>query len=497
MGSVLEQAIRRFVSENRILSICMVFIILNAILISQEIFVLMALPPALLVVWALFTSLDRLMLFVVFATPLSINLEELELGGIGFYFPTEPIMVAIMLLFIVKVSIERNVLSREVWRHPITLAILFQLAWIGFTIIPSEMPVVSLKFLVSRLWFVCAMYFVASRLFEKEKYKERFFWMYLLSFVGVIFYTLIHHSMYAFEQDPAHWVMSPFFKDHTSYGASIAMFIPFAVLAIGMRDNSASMKGIAIFVTTVLMVGLIFSFTRAAWVSLAGALAVYVAIKLRIKFWVIAVMLLAAGGTYFVLEEQITIALERNTEESSDDLAEHVQSISNISSDASNLERINRWNSAIAMFAERPLFGWGPGTYSFQYAPFQASRDRTIISTNFGTGGNAHSEYLGPLAEMGVLGMLSMLALVALTILCALRTYKVVDVDRDRRILLAAFLGLITYYLHGILNNYLDTDKASVPFWGFTAMIMLLDIKYRSKRSLEATSEHRDVIEGS
>jgi hypothetical protein len=37
---------------------------------------------------------------------------------------------------------------------------------------------------------------------------------------------------------------------------------------------------------------------------------------------------------------------------------------------------------------------------------------------------------------------------------------------------------LITYYTHGVLNNYLDTDKASIPFWGFTAMIVAIDIYY-------------------
>ena len=43
---------------------------------------------------------------------------------------------------------------------------------------------------------------------------------------------------------------------------------------------------------------------------------------------------------------------------------------------------------------------------------------------------------------------------------------------------MALILGLVTYYLHGGLNNFLDTDKASVPFWAFTAMIVLLDLKY-------------------
>jgi hypothetical protein len=42
-------------------------------------------------------------------------------------------------------------------------------------------------------------------------------------------------------------------------------------------------------------------------------------------------------------------------------------------------------------------------------------------------------------------------------------------------------LGLITYFTHGILNNFLDTDKLSVPFWGFIAIIVALDIFHTNK----------------
>ena len=38
-----------------------------------------------------------------------------------------------------------------------------------------------------------------------------------------------------------------------------------------------------------------------------------------------------------------------------------------------------------------------------------------------------------------------------------------------------ATMGLITYYAHGVLNNFLDSDKLSVPFWGFIAIIVALD----------------------
>lgn len=70
--------------------------------------------------------------------------------------------------------------------------------------------------------------------------------------------------------------------------------------------------------------------------------------------------------------------LEKNRQDTSSNLEEHLQSISNISTDASNLERINRWHSAFRMFAERPIFGWGPGTYSFEYAPFQLSTEKLL-----------------------------------------------------------------------------------------------------------------------
>ena len=35
---------------------------------------------------------------------------------------------------------------------------------------------------------------------------------------------------------------------------------------------------------------------------------------------------------------------------------------------------------AIELFIKRPFFGWGPGTYAFVYAPFQKSKDLTIIA---------------------------------------------------------------------------------------------------------------------
>jgi O-antigen ligase len=174
-------------------------------------------------------------------------------------------------------------------------------------------------------------------------------------------------------------------------------------------------------------------------------------------------------------------AEKNNSEHATENMNERLESMTNVTTDASNLERLNRWGCAIRLFEERPIFGWGPGTYAMVYAPFQLASGKTIISTNSGNRGNAHSEYLGPLSEQGLIGMLLMILLVVYICYTAVMLYIRMPPGEMRNIMLSLFLGLTTYFAHGILNNYLDTDKATIPVWGFTAIIVMLDLKYPKK----------------
>ena len=270
--------------------------------------------------------------------------------------------------------------------------------------------------------------------------------------------------------------MNPFYKDHTSYGAALAMFIPFITLFTFHKASRPLYRWIAGGVLAILLLAFVLSYTRAAWLSLFLALIVWGMLKLKIKFKTLAITLVTVVAMVVVFQQQIVSYLERNDEESSSDLMEHFTSMTNITSDASNLERINRWSCALRMFSDRPFFGFGPGTYMFKYAPYQLTKDRTIISTNAGDAGNAHSEYLGPLAESGLPGMVSVLLLAGTILYVAFRTYNRLHEQKMKIYLTGALLGLITYLGHGFMNNFLDTDKASVPFWGFTAMIVAIDL---------------------
>ncbi len=457
------------------------------VLVATEFFYFPLLPIAIAIGLLALFSLDKLVLLIVFCTPLSVNLTDIGLG-VGISLPTDPLLFGAMLVFLIKLLLEGK-FDRRVTRHPVSVAIIINIAWIGLTTITSEMPIVSLKFFISRLWYVITFYFLATQLFRNKKNLGWYLWLYVAAFTGVIIYTIVHHSMYGFLEQPAHWVMSPFYNDHTSYGAILAMFFPLLVGFAIKSDYSRSAKIIIWTLVGLYAFALVLSYTRAAWVSLIGALGVLVIMLLRIKFTTVALLGIGVIGVFLMFQTQIYMQLEKNRQDSSADLGEHVQSITNISSDASNLERLNRWSSAWRMFKERPFMGWGPGTYMFQYAPFQLASERTIISTNMADRGNAHSEYIGPLAEAGIFGSLSFLLIVITTCYTAVMSYFKAKDPQLRLTIMVLFLGLITYFIHGMLNNFLDTDKASAPFWGFIAAIVTIDVYHSNKKKKEELEE--------
>jgi len=436
-----------------------------------------ALPFMLAILLVVIYSFDKIIYLVALFAPLSLPLSTIMPGfSFDMFLPTEPLLVGLLVVFVLKVIYERG-FDKQILLHPVSLAIYINLLWIFFTALTSTMPVVSIKFLLARIWFVAGLYFLTTKLFSEGKNIEKYVWLYVISLVIVIFYTLNRHLGYGiWNKEVANFVCNPFYKDHTSYGAALAMYLPFMVMFSFGGFVSRRVKVVSFIGLFILLIGFVLSYTRAAWLSLIVAIVVYGIMKLKIRFKPLFITFITLLVLFFAFQDQIFMSLEKNSKQSSADFKTHLSSMTNITSDASNLERLNRWNCAIQMFELKPFFGYGPGTYMFQYSPFQLNANRTIISTNSADGGNAHSEYLGPLSESGVLGLLTFLLIIGVVIYTAVHTYMRLTDKRLKSIVLTALVGLVTYYIHGFLNNFLDTDKLSVPFWGFTAMIVAIDI---------------------
>jgi len=462
-----------------IILFALVFIGLNFYFSLEDQWLFSFVPFALIIGYFTIFRMDWAILFAAFTAPLSFNLEYLTDGEIGLFIPTEPILAAMLLLIIAK-EIHKPFLPRELFKHPIFWAVSLYLFWLFLTAITSTHPIVSFKFLLVRLWFFVPVMFYGTYLFLRENNIKRFIWLYAIGMSFVILYTILNHAQYGFGEKEGHWVMWPFFKDHTGYGAMVAFIIPLLIGLYFSKKHGPLMQVTLMGLITLSLIGVYFSYTRAAWVSLIAAVLVLVVIKLKIHFKYLAAIAAVALLVVFSRWDKITMEMARNkSEHTTEEFGKRLESATNVTSDASNLERINRWTSAIDMFKDKPWFGFGPGTYAMEYAPYQRPENLTIISTKSGNLGNAHSEYLGPLAETGLIGALSFLILVALIFYKGITLYNIYPSGEFKTLILAMILALVTYFTHGILNNYLDTDKAAIPVWGVVAAFIALEINLK------------------
>jgi len=463
-----------------IIAIC--YIVLNAVLTANEVYWLNLLPAVFLVVYLAFFKMDWLYFLIIAVVPISVPLHEIVSGiDNDIYIPSEIILAGTLLVFIIKVIKERS-FDNKILKHPVTISILVFLFWTLITAITSNMFIVSIKFFINRLWFIVTFYFIATQVFQRFKKITLFFLIFAVMLIPVIAYTITRLSAEGLLNfHAANWTCKPFFADHTSYAGTLSMIL---IALIGLillhRKASNSRRLFYVILIAIYAVALVLSYTRASWVSVFAALAIAIPLILRINLQKILIFGVILVSLFLIYRVELIIKVERYQQTSSGDLLKHLKSVVNITNDNSNLERVNRWKCAIKMFEEKPIFGWGPGTYMFQYAPFQEANDLTKESTNAGRKGNAHSEYLGPLAESGFLGSLSFIAIVFTTLFTANKLFFKAKRRKVRWMALTLMIALLSYYVHGLLNNFLDTDKLSALFWGFTAAIVALDV-YQKK----------------
>ena len=443
-------------------ALTLLFAVADGYFLLNDNLLLSLLPLVGLVVLLFVVRFETALLCMALLTPFAVDFAffpKMELS-----MPVEPMMILFTLMFFFRVLVSRSY-DRRLLRHPVTLCLLASLAWMFVTACFSQLPLVSFKYWLARIWFVTPFFFAAAQLFRDHTRIRQFFWCYAIGLIAVILLATAKTVGNFSDLQTLHRVMRPFYNDHTAYGCVIALFLPAMFGFLFSREVRGWKRLVVLGALAILLTGLMFSYCRAAWISVLGAIGVYVLIRMGMKIkWM--VMLFGLGvGLFFYHQSDVLYQLGKNHQDSSYDLAGQIKSMSNISTDASNLERLNRWASALRMWKESPVVGCGPGTYQFLYAGYQR-----------GDLGNAHSEYIGPMTEQGIPGALLVVAVFLTTFATGVRVYRTARDKQVANMALAFTLSLLTYYIHGVFNNFLDTDKLSVPFWAFTAVIVALDV---------------------
>ncbi|MBO9539558.1 lipid-A-disaccharide synthase-related protein [bacterium] len=130
----------------------------------------------------------------------------------------------------------------------------------------------------------------------------------------------------------------------------------------------------------------------------------------------------------------------------------------------SNHHRVLVWKSALAMIRERPLTGWGPGTWPMVYPQFE---DPLILEKM----PHAHNMYLMIGAEFGLLVLVVLLGVfISLVVKSALDTRKTPWHAH------VAILGctIVGYLLVGFFDFIFTEGRNSILFFGMLGMLVAM-----------------------
>ena len=446
-------------------------------------YILIAIPFILIAIYVYLYHTDHLFHLLAISLPFSLNLRDVGLG-VGLSIPAELITVILAIAVVTKILTKYDDL-REIFFHPIAILIYVHLGWLLITTITSSLFVVSLKFVVIRTIYIMVYYLYTAFLFKKEFFIKSFIWLYTLGLSIVIAIVFKKHWALGLGQETSNKISYPFYDDHTIYAACIVMMIPLVIALFYMYHRKSILRWGIWLLFFMLIVGLVHSYSRAGWISLTGIGVGWIVFKFKISFQQVILTLVLLVGLGIYNGSSLLDNLQSNNKDSGGSVLEHAQSASNISTDASNTERINRWMCALRMVNDKPFVGFGPGTYMFQYGKFQKRAEMTIISVRDGSWGGVHSEYLKPLSESGYLGLLTFLTFIFYPIKIGMDTLYELEDKKTKTLLVATILSFVSYLIHGFVNFFLDTDKSSILFWAMLAIITVIHIEHKKKKQLK------------
>ncbi len=374
---------------------------------------------------------------------------DVALGSWHIRLPSEAITGLLGLILLGLVGKSRAWMRTAVYHKALVLSGMIWLIWLSVGTICSTMPLVSFKYSLVEFghWWV----FFAGLLLFPEWWR-RLLPFFVWSMAGLVVFTLVHHYLYDFRADQSMLAPQPFFPDHTLYSAVLVMLLP--ILPLLFKKQVA--LGIGLFFLT----GLVFAACRAAWISLfvCAFLLLPLAFRLQWKWLFLSAGLALLGG--LMVKNRVQEQLSR---------------------DISSLERLNRYACALRMADDRPLTGFGPGTFQFQYLPFQHTDEMTRISITdpardlrsdqFGRGGGAHSEYFQALAENGWPGLLFWLLLAGTTVFTGISRFLSSQNKENQWFALAVTCSLLSFLLHALFNNFLHDGRIALLFWGQVAWL--------------------------
>lgn len=403
--------------------------------------------------------------------------------GTQLSLPTDAFALLFGPLALIQLALFQPQYLSRLWdQHALFRWIALYFLWMGFIAIAFSVDkVFSVKFLLSQGAYF-ASFGLLSYLWAKEYRGEaplHIYKTFLLPSAAVVLGLLVYrHLELGPKYESLRFILQPIMREHTVYGAYTAWFLTAALVVFTYRPSIWGAAAIGITGAALLL-----SYSRGGWLSALGALGAFGGLSLLRRLspaarWLIATLTMVGLllGLLFLIGYNPDV-LRLQVRRTGGEISERLVSSFDVQRNLSNLERVNRWYAALQMIQERPLQGFGPNTFSQEYSAYQSSLTRTEISVEMGEVGGAHSEYFTAASELGIPGLILLLGIYITTLSIGLRGFWQSPNPTQRLAYAVVTFPLLSYYLHGFINNFMDHGHIAALVYLNWGLLFLLEEK--------------------
>ncbi len=456
--------------KNMFFAIGALIVFFSFVAVSKENYFLALIPVGIFALLAVIN--DYRILYYGFWVTLPFSIE-FYFGSIGIDLPTEPMMLGLTAIAIIVFLSRIDKISLQHLYHPISCFLILHLVWMFFTSLFSQSPIVSYKFFLAKMWYVIPFFFFSFHMVKDISVIEKIVKILAVFLSIAVIIVLTRHALDGFTFKGSHHVVRPIFRNHVSYSSILVIVLPFLW---AFRDNLKNINNKRWMTAVVLLfvIATYFSYTRAAQGCIIIAIGTYFIIKFRLaKLAIISACILAVLlSTHLVTNNKYldyAPDFEKTIAHTSfDNILEATMKMEDIST----MERVYRWVAGGQMIKEKPIIGFGPGSFYNHYTKYTVSSFETYVSDNPEKSG-IHSYYLMTLVEQGVIGLIIFMGLVFSIILYGEKVYHKLKNSKEQNYIMAATLSIVVICTLCLINDLIEIDKVG-PFFFLCASIIVI-----------------------
>jgi len=266
--------------------------------------------------------------------------------------------------------------------------------------------------------------------------------------------------------------LGPFGQPNRLGGFLIAS-IPLA-LALAFAAQDRLLRASLLLAVLILALGLIYTFSRGAWIGLGAGLIVLALLLVR---WPAlrpepALAALAAALIVIPILAALPSIAARIAPRPTGNPAWNLPF--DPEREGSGAMRKEIWSGALAAAAARPIAGWGIGTFREAFDRSKNPRLQRLEAEGGRTADQAHSFYLETLSERGVLGLAAFLVF-AIVVLAGGMAALGTGAPPEARLLSAGLLASLTALLvHALLEDNLSFAAHGTVFAACSGLLVAL-----------------------